>query len=139
MRNRIINKTFPGITTILLAAVLLFSLSACKNNEKLSSESGEKTEFTLIVEDESGKETSFSVKTDKETVGDALEEKGIIAGEKSSYGLFVKTVNGITADYDKDGVYWAFYIDGEYAMTGVSSTPITPGKIYKFKIEKAQS
>ena len=54
MRNRIINKTFPGITTILLAAVLLFSLSACKNNEKLSSESGEKTEFTLIVEDESG-------------------------------------------------------------------------------------
>lgn len=138
MRNGIINKTFPGITAILLAAVLLFSLSACKNNEKSSSESGEKTEFTLIVEDENGKETSFSVKTDKETVGDALEEKGIIAGEKSSYGLFVKTVNGITADYDKDGVYWAFYIDGEYAMTGVSSTPITPGKIYKLKIEKAQ-
>lgn len=48
-----------------------------------------------------------------------------------------KNVNGMTADYDKDGVYWAFYIDGEYAMTGVDATNITDGAQYAFRMEKA--
>ena len=48
-----------------------------------------------------------------------------------------KTVNGMTADYDKDGVYWAFYIDGEYAMTVVDATNITDGAQYAFRMEKA--
>ena len=48
-----------------------------------------------------------------------------------------KTVNGMTADYAKDGVYWAFYIDGEYAMTGVDATNITDGAQYAFRMEKA--
>ena len=48
-----------------------------------------------------------------------------------------KTVNGMTADYDKDGVSWAFYIDGEYAMTGVDATNITDGAQYAFRMEKA--
>ena len=43
----------------------------------------------------------------------------------------------MTADYDKDGVYWAFYIDGEYAMTGVDATNITDGAQYAFQMEKA--
>lgn len=49
------------------------------------------------------------------TVGKALLDQGVIAGEDSSYGLYVKTVNGTTLDYDTDGMYWAFYINGEYA------------------------
>ena len=57
-------------------------------------------------------------------------------GEKFSALLYVKTVNGITLDYDKDKMYWAFYINGEYAMTGVDSTPIEEGAVYAFKPEK---
>ncbi len=49
---------------------------------------------------------------------------------------YVKTVNGITADYDTDGTYWAFYVNGEYAMTGVDSTPVEDGAVYAFKVEK---
>ena len=45
-------------------------------------------------------------------------------------------VNGITADYNVDGTYWAFYIDGEYAMTGVDVTDITAGSAYAMKVEK---
>ena len=48
-----------------------------------------------------------------------------------------KTFNGMTADYDKDGVYWAFYIDGEYAMTGIDATNITDGAQYAFRMETA--
>lgn len=91
--------------------------------------------FTLTVVDKEGNETQFEIHTDKETVGEALTELELIAGEESGYGLYVKTVNGITADYDKDGVYWAFYVNGEYAQTGVDSTMITEGDNYSFKVE----
>ena len=79
--------------------------------------------------------TKFLVKTDKTTVGAALLEVELIAGEDSQYGLYVKTVNGITLDYDKDGKYWAFYIDGEMTMSGVDSTDIAEGATYEFKAE----
>lgn len=93
------------------------------------------TKFTFSVVDKEGNETLFEIHTDQETVGKALLELDLIAGEESAYGLFVKTVNGITADYDKDGVYWAFYINDEYAQTGVDSTTITEGDSYSFRVE----
>lgn len=93
------------------------------------------TVFPFTVVDREGNETLFEIHTDKETVGEALTELELIAGEEGEFGLYVKTVNGITADYDKDGVYWAFYINGEYAPTGVDVTAITEGDSYSFKIE----
>lgn len=94
-----------------------------------------KTQFDFTVVDQDGGETSFEIHTDKEIVGEALQELGLIEGEEGEYGLFVKTVNGITADYDKDGVYWAFYVNDEYAQAGVDSTEITEGDRYAFKVE----
>lgn len=93
------------------------------------------TKFILTVVDKEGTQTQFEIHTDKETVGEALTELELIAGEEGEYGLYVKTVNGITADYDKDGVYWAFYINGEYAQTGISATAITEGDNYSLKVE----
>ena len=93
------------------------------------------TKFSLTVADKDGNETHMEIHTDKETVGDALLELGVISGDESEYGIFVKTVNGITADYDADGVYWAFYVNGEYATSGVDSTPVTADADYAFKVE----
>ena len=93
------------------------------------------TVFTLTVTDLDGKETSFEIHTDKETVGEALLDAGLIAGEEGQYGLYVTTVNGITLDWDKDGKYWAFYIDGEYATTSLDLTDITPGAAYSLIAE----
>ena len=81
-------------------------------------------------------ETNFEVHTDKTTVGEALLDVDLIAGDESEYGLYVKTVNGITADYDVDQTYWAFYVNGEYASTGVDATAIEAGATYSFKVEK---
>lgn len=94
------------------------------------------TVFPLTVTDGDGEEIHAEIHTEKETVGEALEELGVIAGEESATGLYVKTVNGIRADYDEDGVYWAFYINGDYAQTGVDSTPISEGEEYAFKVEQ---
>lgn len=93
------------------------------------------TVFTLTVTDLDGKETSFEIHTDKKTVGEALLDTGLIAGEEGQYGLYVTTVNGITLDWDKDGKYWAFYIDGEYATTSLDLTDITPDASYSLKAE----
>lgn len=94
------------------------------------------TKFDLVVVDKDGNESSFVIKTDKKTVGEALVELGIVEGEEGAYGLYIKKVNGITADFDQDKTYWAFYIDGEYAMTGADKTDIKEGTTYTFKVEK---
>ncbi len=95
-----------------------------------------KNSFTFIVVDADKNETTFKINTDKTIIGEALQELGLIAGDESEYGLYVKTVNGITADYDKDKTYWAFYIDGAYASTGVDSTEYKKDSVYSFKVEK---
>ena len=92
--------------------------------------------FMFTVVDGEGKETHFAINTDKETVGEALLELELIKGEPGAYGLYVKEVNGITADYDVNQTYWAFYVDGEYAMSGVDTTAIEEGASYAFKVEK---
>ncbi len=94
------------------------------------------TKFLFTVVDKEGAETVFEINTDMETVGDALLEQNLIEGEDGDFGLYVKTVNGITADYDTDGTYWAFYINDEYAMSGVDTTQVEAGASYSFKVEK---
>lgn len=94
------------------------------------------TQFLFTVVGKDGVETAFEIHTDKETVGEALLELELIAGEEGEFGLYVKTVNGIVADYDVDATYWAFYVNGEYAMSGVDTTNIEEGATYMFKVEK---
>lgn len=149
------NATRRLLTALLglaLSAAMTLSMAACsKDDDKKaddttpsvsdSAESGAKEmgegakTFAFNVTDSTGAVTEFTIHTDEETVGAALLKVGLIAGDDSEYGLYVKTVNGITADYDKDGTYWAFYIDGEYASTGVDSTTVNPGSTYAFKVE----
>lgn len=138
---------------VLIAAIALFT-TACNDNKTndtttttenavSTTESPEvtvlgkgETKFNFTVTDLEGNETAFEINTDKKTVGEALLELRLIAGDQGDYGLYVKTVNGTTLDYDKDGAYWAFYIDGEYATTGVDATDIVAGTSYAFKAEK---
>lgn len=90
------------------------------------------TQFTFIVEDLDGTKTQFLVKTDKTIVGEALEEAGLITCEEGPYGRYVKAVNGVVADFNTDGTYWAFYVNGDYATKGVDSTKIDTAVTYSF-------
>ena len=110
------------------------SSSQSEQSEKIVKGTGS-TVFDFAVTDKSGNKTQFEIHTDKETVGAALLELGLIAGEDGAYGLYVKTVNGITVDYDTDGKYWAFYENGNYAMSGVDTTKIVSDTTYEFKVE----
>ena len=88
------------------------------------------TKFYLDVVNTDKTITKFEIHTDKKTVGEALLELELITGTTSDYGLYITTVNGITADWDTEKAYWAFYIGGEYAQTGVDATDIVAGKVY---------
>lgn len=131
-------KLLSFVICIMLIAAMAFTVTSCsQKNDKVG------TEFSFTFEIAEGEaeytkteDGAFLVKTNKKTVGDALYALGLIDGDEDSYGLYIKSVNGIVADYDADSTYWSFYIDGEYAMTGASSTPIEAGKTYTFKIEK---
>ena len=138
-------KVFKKLISVLLCLVLVLgmmcTITGCNGDLMDSPVTGEETgettakSFVFVVTDVDGSETTFDITSDKEFVGEALMEEGLIEGEEGAYGLYVKTVNGITYDFDKDGKYWAFYVDGEYAMSGVDTTEIEPGRTYEFKAE----
>ena len=96
---------------------------------------GSKT-FAAEIGDLEGNKIAFTVKTDKKTVGEALQELGVLEGEEGPYGLYIKAVNGMPLDYEKDGAYWAFYVDDAYAVTGVDETDIVETSIYRLQAEK---
>ena len=96
--------------------------------------SGEKTlEVQVVALDNS---ITFTIHSDKETVGEALTEHKLIEGERGSYGIYVKKVNGITADYDTDKTYWAFTKNGESMMTGVDGAEFKDGEHYELVYTK---
>ncbi len=87
---------------------------------------------TLQVEVVAGeKSVTFTLHSDKQTVGEALSEHELIEGEKGPYGLYVKKVNGIVADYDVDQSYWAFSKGGEGMMTGVDGAEFSDGERFE--------
>ena len=135
------------VCMVLIAAMALFA-TGCSNN---ASEPVEPTtvtmengavlgegakSFTFTVVDGEGNETTVTVNSDAGTVGEALQELKLIDGEQGDYGLYVKEVTGIRAVYEENSTYWAFYINGEYGMSGVDTTDIEPGASYAFKVEK---
>lgn len=152
-------RKIKSVLSLALCAVLIATMALCVTGCKLGDPSKAETPtsvetsqvptapatiikgtgntvFTFEVTDQGGNFTQFEIHTNKTTVGEALQEVGLISGEEGPYGLYVKTVNGVTLDYDKDGLYWAFYENGEYAVAGVDKTTIDTGTVYMFKAAK---
>ena len=119
--------------SLLLVLVMLFALAACG---KKTDAPAEAVTFTVIVTDLEGNETTFEYTSSAASVGDALVAEGLVVGHEASYGLYIDAVNSIAADWDKDQTYWAFYINGEYATTGISDTPITADTTYGLTLTK---
>ena len=82
--------------------------------------------FTMTVTDAEQKEYELLIHTDKATVGEALSEYELA---DISDG-FLTAILGMEASWEKDKAYWAFYINGEFAMTGVNDTDIEDGGKY---------
>ena len=92
---------------------------------------------TIVVKVIVGKNAvKFTLKTDAETLGEALIDNNIVEGEMAQYGLYIKYANGIRADYSLDGAYWGLTQNGEYLMTGADKTNINDGEKYELTYVK---
>ncbi len=150
MKKKINSKILLTVLSVALFAAIALGFASCTGKDSGTTQpqdtapvesnvaesltqlgEGEKT-FVFEAVDKDGSKTTFSIKTDAETVGEALLENKLISGTESEYGLMVDTVNGIKYDYNADKMYWAFYINGEYAQTGVDSTPASDSGTYSF-------
>lgn len=137
------------VATVLLAAMVLGATSCDKTVDEetpatttAASEAAKPIEigegataFTFEITHMDGSQKVYAVKTDAETVGEALVALGLIAGENGAYGLYVKTVDGETVDYDTHQKYWAFYENGAMAMNGVDKANVVAGAVYAFRVE----
>ena len=114
-------RFFAALTAVLC---LIFAV-ACTNQKA----DGQK-HITVNVIDDKKQQTEFTYDTDKEMLGDVLTEAGLIAGEEGQYGLYVKTVNGLTVN-DSNEEWWCLTKGGETVMTGIDLTPIADGDVFE--------
>lgn len=128
---------FRTTLALLLAILTVFALVACADVEKtgdwenathLRDEefgTGAKTVTLKVTAEE--QTLTFTIHTDKSTLGDALKEHDLIVEDN---GL-VTTVNGIYADWDNGQWWWSFTKNGEMMMQGVNDTAIADGEQYE--------
>ena len=94
---------------VVLFAVVIAVLFGCWKVFGAKTTQGAKS-YTLTVQDDKGDKKVYEGHTDE--------------GSESDYGLYIEKVNGLEADYNKDGAYWALYMNGEYAQNGIDTQPV---------------
>ncbi len=136
-KNEETKKIVVGAAILVLLAM---ALVVCYLAFRPKTQQGEKT-FTVEVIDNEGVSKTYTGQTDAEYLRQALEElEGFtMEGSESEYGLFVDTVNGVTADYSADGSYWAFYVNGVMCDYGVDSQPVADQDAFTIRYESASN
>lgn len=134
-----------ALVCLILVTVMLFA--ACNTNKVDAegrwadaiylndTEFGEGSKTVNVTVKAGDDEITFTIHSDERYLGDALLEHGLIDGDMGEFGLYVKKVNGILADYDIDKTYWGFYKSGEMMMVGVSGAEFADGDSYELVLE----
>ena len=94
-----------------------------------------KTTITLDVV-AGDKTVTFTLKTDKTVLGDVLKDNNLVEGDEGEFGLYITSVNGIEASWEKDQAYWSVSKNGEMLMTGVDGVTIANGEKYELTYTK---
>ena len=121
------NKKTGILAVVLVVLVAVFGTVYYFNRPETQKGAKDIT-VTVVLPDES--KTVIEINTDAEYLRQAMEEKGVLGGTESEYGLWVTTVNGVVAN-DANQEWWCFYKDGEMLNTGVDSTPIADGDAFE--------
>ena len=150
-------RTFKKLLLILTVLTLTFAVSLSTFSCKKDLLEGEKQIVCYVANNESAdifcyilindanvdnlKESDYkkysctTFATDLKAVFDALRDntKFTYEASYSDYGAFVTSICGFSQDED-NGKYLMFDINGEYSVTGISSTILTDNTVYSFYI-----
>lgn len=97
---------------------------------KEDTELGEGTVTVKIEVTAENKTVTLTVKTDETNLEKILTANNLVEGDESEFGLYIKVVNGIRADYDLDHAYWAIQKDGALTPTGANGITVADGETY---------
>lgn len=117
------------------AASAVSSVAASSEAASEASDAKVKAQFTVTGAD--GQSQTFELEvTDGEKLSDALAEAGLISEDEAAAG-FVTTVNGETADWDKDSAWWCLTdASGEATTVGIADIELHDGDSYAFTYTK---
>lgn len=123
------NKKIAIAIAVLIAIIAIFAVIYAIAKPKANQ--GSKA-ITIEVTDNEGKITTYETKTDAEYLGQVFDEIDdlTVEGTDGDYGLYIDTVNGLTADYAVDGAYWSIYVNGEYGNYSADQQPVADGDVY---------
>lgn len=131
-------KKTTKLLSLLLAVMLIFSMTSCFKKgvdvtglwedatytKDTTLGGGAKTiEVKFSIEEQS---ITVTLKTDKDTLGDALYEHSLINDPS-----FFDTANGIKADYNVNQAWWKVTKDGKTTAVGVGELTLTDGDHYE--------
>ncbi|MBQ3548190.1 MAG: DUF4430 domain-containing protein [Clostridia bacterium] len=134
MKNKnILTKILALALVVLMAAFTFAACGKADTNSDLDSTASEiKTiSITVTVVAADKTEKVFNIETTKKNLGDALFEEGLVTEDEHKSGYY-NYIDGVRADYTKDGAWWCFTKGGETVMVGANDLKITDGD--KFEI-----
>ncbi|MBE6680780.1 MAG: DUF4430 domain-containing protein [Ruminococcaceae bacterium] len=125
MKKKIIAICAIVLTIALMAGVYLIFGQKLQKGVK---------QITVEVVYQDGSE-EYKIKTKAETLETAMKEADGLKFETKD-GM-VMVINGVRADYNLDGAYWAIYVNDGYGNYGISEQPVTDGDCFRFEYTKA--
>ena len=128
-------NTLHKFAALTLSAVLSVCLLAgCGASASSTASSAASSVASSVAASEVA--SSAAAVTDGEKLSTALAKAGIISQEEADAG-FVTTVNGETADYNKDQAWWCLTdAAGEMTTVGVADIELHDGDSYAFTYTK---
>ncbi len=129
------NRTSHAFRFCLVVFAVLIAAMALTCCGKKETQQGAKT-ITVDIVTPAGETTTtktVTIHTDAEFLRGALDQEKLIAGDESEYGIYIKTVDGITAN-EANQEWWCITKGGETLFTGADSTPIADGDHFELTL-----
>ena len=131
---KITKKILALLLALLLVIACFAGCQAKKTNDKNDASSSQSVEVSITVDIVAeGKTKTLNIKTDEKYLANALVDEGVIEYREDGY---YTTVDGITADYNKDGAWWCVTKSGEMTMKGMNDLELSNGDKYEITYTK---
>ncbi len=120
MKNR---KLIVGLSILLAVVIAAFVLLMIFNRPE-TNDNLKDIKVTVVYDDK--EEKVFEISTEAEFLADAMYENKLV--EKNEYeAAFYTVIDGVKADFDKDGAWWKLNKDGEMLNVGMNEAVLADG------------